>query len=772
MRKDDFMKAVIMAGGEGKRLRPLTCTLPKPTARILGKPVIEYIFDLLMRHGVNDASVTLGYMPHIIEKAYESGYKNMNLRFIREDEPLGTAGSVKNAASDFKEPFFVISGDAMCDFDLEKIAAYHKASGAMITVVAVDAGDPREYGIIRTDRENRVIGFIEKPSWSQALSNLANTGVYIINPECLELIPKGKTYDFARDLFPMMLERDMPVYCYHTSDYWCDIGNIEAYLKCQRDVFDGKMKAPVASIADGIYAKKSLPKGDYGIVPPVYIGENAEISDGAVIGPYGIVDDGCFVGTNSAVRHSCVLENSWLASDVKITGALVCHGAALKKGASMFEGSVAGSGCVIGENSAIKPDVLIWPGKIVDSDTVLSSNLKYGSIKSEYISDNGINEKSGVRLNAENCVKIGAAMGTAVRKIGIATDGKPFSKVMSYAVTAGITGTGSSVSDFGESYESQLGFFVNLCGLDAGIFIESGERRAIKICGKGGLPITRSFERAFENSISKCEFRETSEKGINEVSYMHSLKNIYKQELVKQTEDDFRGMGAIFESENEKIENIAVDCASRLGLSESDKLVFKISGNGKSVSAVCDGEAYGYETLLSICCSDEMKKGRDVSLPYDAPQFLDELSKGKGSVLRYLSTSADESDSAARSLAEKQIFVRDGLFLSFRLLSIMKERNKSIGELADELPKRFIVRKTLSIGFSPTELSKAIGTKDRESDNCREGIRVSEKDGSLLIIPDKGGKAVRILAEAETAEFAEEMCMNIEDLISKIDVNN
>lgn len=766
------MKAVIMAGGEGKRLRPLTCTLPKPMARILGKPVIEYIFDLLLRHGVTDAAVTLGYMPHIIEKAYESGYKNMNLNFIREDDPLGTAGSVKNAASDFREPFFVISGDAMCDFDLEKIMAYHKASGAMVTVVAVDAGDPREYGIIRTDRENRVIGFIEKPSWSQALSNLANTGVYIINPECLELIPKGKTYDFARDLFPMMLERDMPIYCYHTSDYWCDIGNIGAYLKCQRDVFDGKIKAPVASIADGIYAEKSLPKGDYGIVPPVYIGENTEISDGAVIGPYGVVDDGCFVGANSAVRHSCILENSWIASDVKVTGALVCHGAALKKGASMFEGSVAGSGCVIGENSAIKPDVLIWPGKIVSSDTVLSSNLKYGSMKSEYICDGGIDEKSGIRLNAENCVKIGAAMGTSVRKIGIATDGKPFSKVMSYAVISGIMGTGSSVSDFGESYESQLEFSVKLCGLDAGVFIESGERRAVKICGKGGLPITRNFERAFENSISKCEFKETSDNGINEVYYMHSLKNIYKQELIKQAEEDFGGMSATFESVNEKIENIAVDCASRLGLSESEKLVFIISGNGKSVSAVCDGEAYGYETLLSVCCYDEMKKGRDVALPCDAPQFLDELSEGKGKIMRYLSTPADDSDSSARSLAEKQIFVRDGLFLSFKLLSIMKERNKSIGELAEELPRKFIVRKTLSINFSPTELSKAISTEDRETDNSREGIRVSEKEGSLLIIPDKGGKAVRILAEAETAEIAEEMCLNIEDLINRIDMNN
>ena len=302
------MKAVIMAGGEGNRLRPVTCTAPKPMTKILGKPIIEYVFDTLISGGVTHAAVTLGYLPHIIENAYETGYKSLKLEFIREDEPLGTAGSVKNAAADFKEPFIVISADAMCNFDMEKIMLYHKASGAMVTVVATDVDDPREFGVLNVGKENRVCGFIEKPSWNQAISSLANTGVYIVNPECLKLIPNGKKYDFASDLFPLMLERDMPIYCYHTDDYWCDVGNIASYLKCQNDAFDGKFSPPVGCSASGIYVKNKLPAGDYSIVPPVYIGENSEISDGAVIGSYAVIDDNCYIGENSKVRRSVVLE--------------------------------------------------------------------------------------------------------------------------------------------------------------------------------------------------------------------------------------------------------------------------------------------------------------------------------------------------------------------------------------------------------------------------------------------------------------------------------
>lgn len=769
------MKAVIMAGGEGSRLRPLTCTLPKPMAKILGKPIIEYIFDVLCASGVTDAAVTLGYLPHIIEENYENGYKNLNLEFFREEEPLGTAGSVKNAASGFNEPFVVISGDALCNFDLQKIMDYHKAAGAKITIVATDADNPCEYGIIKVGNENRVLGFIEKPSWTQAVGNLANTGVYIINPECLELIPKGRKYDFASDLFPMMLERDMPIYCYHTADYWCDVGNIEAYLKCQRDVFDGKLKPPVSSTASGIYVKKDLPAGDYSIVPPVYIGKNTEISEGAVIGPYAVIDDNCFIGKNSKIRYSSVLENSCIACDSAITGALVCSGAALKKHSSLFEGSVAGSGSVIGENASVKPSVKIWPGKIIGNGATANSDVRYGNIKAKYLSDGGIDEAQGVKLDAVTCVRFGLSLGnsSAVRKVGIAYDGSVCGNMMKSAVVSGLIASGCSVWDFGECFEAQLKFLINMCEIDAGLFACGSENRSISICDSGGLSVTRYIEREIERGMSCCEFCETSGEKMKEISDMSGVRPFYMQDLMKQAPYGLHGTEVSFESKNETIKNMLDCCVSKLGAESGDRLVFEIDEKGSEVSAVTSGIKISFEKLLAVCCLNEIRNGRDIAIPYDAPDYLDSLAEKHGrKAYRYLGTPADNSDAVARMLAAKQIFVRDGLFLAVKLLSVMKERDCSLERLVSEIPEKFIVKKRIAIDFMPSYLSTLAGEEVVRRNNNFEGIRVMHSGGRLLVIPERSGDRVKIFAEADTMEAAEDMCADMENIINSASEKN
>ncbi len=765
------MKAVIMAGGEGRRLRPLTCTLPKPMAKILGKPIIEYIFDLLCAGGITRAAVTLGYLPHMIENAYENGYKSLRLDFVREDEPLGTAGSVKNAASGFDEPFFVISGDALCNFDLKKIMAYHKASGAKVTVVATEEPDPREYGIIKVDKENRVVGFVEKPSWNQAVSNLANTGVYVINPECLELIPKGRPYDFAADLFREMLEKNMPIYCYHTEDYWCDVGNIEAYLKCQRDAFDGRIKPLSGETAKNIYAEKDLPAGDYSIIPPVYIGRDAEIGDGAVIGPYAVVDSGCSIGSNSRVRYSVIHENSCLAANTAVTGALVCSGAALRSRCSMFENSVAGSGCVIGEDACVRPGVCIWPGKLVGKGATVASNLKYGNVRAEYFSGGSVNEKNGVRLNAETCVRLGQAVGSAggCRRIAVGDCGTESSGIMRLALTAGLAQTGAAVWNLGECFEAQLNYVVNYCGLDAGIFAFSGEERYVSLCAGGGLSAPRSLERQIEAAVSKGEFRECGESELVEPANMSEVKKLYTQGLMTQAPDGLKGVSAVFECENEKIRNLVSSCAVRLGAELKGKLIFRISADGTKLSAVSGQDCAEYDSLLALCCLDEMKKGRDVAVPYDAPQFLDSLAEECGKrVYRYLSTPADGSDMRARQLAAKQPFVRDGLFLAIRILAMMRERNCGFADLLSELPQKFISKRNVRISFSPSYLISLAGEKSLGVRNDFEGIKIIRDEGRVLVIPDRFGETVRILAETDSMESAEELCAVVEDIINAV----
>ena len=764
------MKAVIMAGGEGKRLRPLTCTLPKPMSKILGKPILEYIFDLLCVNGVTDAAVTLGYMPHIIERKYEFGYKNLNLNFIKEDEPLGTAGSVKNAASGYDEPFVVISGDALCDFDLEKIMRFHKESNSKLTIAATHSDNPREYGVIKVGEHNRVVGFIEKPSWNQAISTLANTGVYIINPECLDMIPDGENFDFASDLFPLMLEKDMPVFCYHTDGYWCDIGSTDAYIRCQRDMFDGKINVPLNPTTGGIYTANGLPHGDYNIVPPVYIGDNVEIEDGAVIGPYSVIDDNCYIGKNAKTGYSVILENSWLASGASVIGAVVCSGVALKKRAAMFEGSVAGSGSVIGENAIVNSGVRIWPGKIVGNGARVSQNIKYGSFKQEILGDNGIDEKNGARLNTETCVRLGLAVGSTRngRKSGIAIDGTRTAEVMQLALMSGLAGSGSAVWNFGECFESQLNFLVNFCGLGVGLFVGAKEEKFVKICGEGGLTIPRFFEREIENTMSNGEFKEISEGNIKEIYDMSGLKLLYSQELMKQAPYGLNGIGVKFLSDNESIRILLENCAFRLGAHENENIIFEIDSSGTKLRVHNGNHSYDYNKMLAVCCFNEMRNGRDIAVPYDAPVFLDTLAEECGrKAFRYLTTPADNSDSVARRLAAKQIFVRDALFLSVKLLSIMKERECPIEVLVSEIPEKYIVKKYFTVPFSTADLSGFIGEEKVSIKNDFEGIRLIRESGKLLIIPEKNGEKVKVLAEADSMEAADELCTSVEEMIEK-----
>lgn len=202
------MKAVILAGGFGTRLRPLTCTVPKPMAKLLGRPVLSYILELLRAHGATDVTLTTAYMPEVIAEYIDAYPKqDMHLRCVEEAQPLGTAGSVKAALGDEKEPILIVSGDGFCDFDFTKILTYHREKGAAVTIVTTEVQDPREYGLVHTDASGAVIGFCEKPDWNGVSTSCANTGIYVLEPEILEYIPEKQSFDFSKDLFPMLLRK-------------------------------------------------------------------------------------------------------------------------------------------------------------------------------------------------------------------------------------------------------------------------------------------------------------------------------------------------------------------------------------------------------------------------------------------------------------------------------------------------------------------------------------------------------------------------------------
>ena len=324
------MKAVIMAGGEGRRLKAVTGELPKPMVPLIGKPLMERVIELLRKHGITDIAATLRYNPAPILAHFGDGSRlGVRLHWFIEQEPLGTAGSVKNCASfTGSEDILVLSGDAACDFDLTALMSEHRRGGAAVTIALCECRDPLRYGLVVPDAKGDVRCFIEKPGWQKVVTDLVNTGIYAVSPRAMELVPEGREFDFARDLFPLLLERGEGVRGVKMEGYWCDVGTPEAYYRCCLDALEGRLKlvtppegAPAAPASGEAEGKRAPLEGEYraerrvpcrdraGLMRAVsgcLMEAGAELDDGVVLRR-----DGCTLRISpSAERSEIVIETA------------------------------------------------------------------------------------------------------------------------------------------------------------------------------------------------------------------------------------------------------------------------------------------------------------------------------------------------------------------------------------------------------------------------------------------------------------------------------
>ena len=242
------MKAIIMAGGKGKRLRAVSGTAPKPMVMLCGRPIMEHIVLLLRECGINDICVTLGYRPEVIKEYFGDGSKwGVRLSYKTEEQPLGTAGGVKSCADFYgDEDFLVISGDAACDFDLKELISEHEKHSPAATLALYQHSDPLRYGLCLCDREGCIRSFIEKPDWGRVVTDLVNTGIYVLSPRAMALVPEGREYDFGKELFPELLRRGERLLGVPCSGYWCDIGTPRSYYQCCADALAGKLRISTA----------------------------------------------------------------------------------------------------------------------------------------------------------------------------------------------------------------------------------------------------------------------------------------------------------------------------------------------------------------------------------------------------------------------------------------------------------------------------------------------------------------------------------------------
>lgn len=760
------MEAVIMAGGEGTRLRPLTCDCPKPMARLCGKPALAYILELLAHNGVCHATVTLRYLPEHIRSAYPDGqYAGVTLRFVVEEEPLGTAGGVRNALERFDEDILVISGDALCDFDLRAAVRFHHEKKAAATLLLSHVADPREYGLVVTASDGRVRGFLEKPGWSQSVTDAVNTGIYILSAQALAHIPQGGAFDFGKDLFPTLLRADMPLYGFGADGYWCDIGDIGAYMHSQFDLLDGKVDVCLpGQVENGIYVKGSLPAGRYTLHAPVYVGENVTIGEDAVVGPYTVLDDGCTLGARAKVRQSVLLPDAYVGSWCELRGALVCAGASLGARAGLFEGSVVGAKAKIGREASIAPGVRIWPGKRVEEGAHAVRNIKSGAARRGVFDDDGVTGEVGVDLTPEFCSRLGAAAGEATSRglIAVGDDGSNVGKALKKALVAGVLSAGARVLDCGSAFEAQFTFSVAFCEADLGVFARAaGARAVLRLFDGAGLPLCRKWERSMEKHLSTGEIARCLPWEYGAPEELSGLGVFYARTLSRLAQDGLAGMSAIVRSANRQARVFLSQVLEERGCSSGNLRLHLTASGGAASFFDEEGQYLSPLHTLALGCRIAFERGENVALPYDAPRALDELAaQYDRKVLRYLSCPVDDADQEARTLAACQPWVRDGLQNGVRILAYLKAHDLHLHDAARSLPTFAVAVRLVPLSGNPGEVLRAFAGKAPAG--AGEGVLLERRQGKVLLSPLKQGKGLRILAEAADMETADELCLTLQ----------
>ena len=394
------MKAIIMAGGAGSRLRPLTCGRPKPIVPIMNKAVMGRIIELLKKNGITDIGVTLQFLPEKIEDMFGDGSEmGVNIKYFIEDSPLGTAGSVKNAEEFLDDTFVVISGDALTDIDLTKAIEFHKSKNTICTLVLKEVAVPLEYGVVMTDETGKITRFLEKPSWGEVFSNLANTGMYILEPKALSYFEKNKKFDFSQDLFPLLMNEGNDLYGYTTSDYWCDVGDIGSYIQSHIDILEGKVKIDLGTEFEnrnGIYVGKNVEIDPTAkITAPVVIGNNCKIGRNVELHEFTVLGENVVIDDNATIKRSIIWQNTHVGPNSRISAGILCYGNNVKSNVTVLEEAVIGDECQIKDRAIVKSGIKIWPNKIIQTATEVSESIIWGTkVSRTLFGKSGITGKS------------------------------------------------------------------------------------------------------------------------------------------------------------------------------------------------------------------------------------------------------------------------------------------------------------------------------------------------------------------------------------------
>jgi mannose-1-phosphate guanylyltransferase len=368
------VKAIILVGGEGLRLRPLTCNAPKPMVPVVNKPFLEHMIDNIRKHHIREIVLAICYLPDHIQSHFGDGSEfGVTLTYAVEETPLGTGGAVKNAESMLDDTFLVFNGDIFSDLDLTEMIAFHRENGAKATIALTPVEDPTAYGVVELDPQSRVRCFIEKPSWERVTTNLINAGAYVLEPEVLGLIPRDTFCMLERGLFPDLVERDIPFVGYPSKAYWIDIGHPGDYLRLHHDILMGKAMArfPGKSVADDVWMEEGCSIDPTAkIVGPVVMGRGCVIQDEAKVSGPAVLGKGCIIGRGAAVDEAVLWRKVELGNGTTVRNSVVGNNSVIGEDSWIVDGAIVSDDSRIGSGNKLERGIRVWPSSVIQDNAI------------------------------------------------------------------------------------------------------------------------------------------------------------------------------------------------------------------------------------------------------------------------------------------------------------------------------------------------------------------------------------------------------------------
>ena len=747
-------KAVILAGGFGTRLRPLTYTTPKPLCRIMGESVIDRLLRLLFHAGINETIISTMYMPEAFNNIINSN-NEMKISIICETTPLGSAGGVKyallNSDTDDATDYIILSGDGIFDFDINNIISFHYNKNADVTIVSCPCQNPSEYGVILTDKDGKITSFSEKPSWSNIKSDMINTGIYVLKSDVINYIPDGRFFDISKDLFPFLMGIGKKLYSYESEGYWCDIGSLDAYYSCNIDALNGKIGKTIISdsMHPCIIYDDSLNE-----IQKYCIGKHANINHSAIVGANCIIED-AVVENGAIIEGSIILKGAHISENSVIINSIICENVIIGKNCRIA------SGCVIGANTILKDNIMldeytkILPNKTLERGSYLTGTPIFENNFCSAYGECGYDVgKCEAPVDNEFVSRLGYAIGNALTdtsktgrsskniKVGVMHNGESKCALTAEMILCCLKSCGIQTFSYLNGFEAQALFLVNSTSNDLILFItEHNGKRGVKLLGNNSTEIE-----ALERKIESC-FRSRKNSiitDIKDIVYIDSINHWYYNMLSQIIKDIPCFNTNIY---------FYPTCGYNTPTSILKKLFSEYNFNIVDTPAL---------DSISINLSDD---GTDATIEQtlgDKTCYLDLYHIKSALIVYERDLHRYKSSQTSFDFYEKS----DMLFSICNIIYILAYKNITLLELYESLPSfEIFVNEIEAEEFEIDKrayIMKKLYENHRNSTNnsCKEGINLIFDTGNVTVIPKRAG-GFKIISEGLNMESAIEIYQDI-----------